>query len=308
MCSNVEDEDENKIEILAQESRNGLLLCRVMARLSSPSEVKRILKQLHEKPSSRSSATSNIQKGLHLFFLHSPRSRFVPSPDEIYDGNTNKISLLLREMCHVCAIREAWQSSRETLLWFQEILTSFDREAPIDDDFSSLYEFFRDGVALACVLFWFGGSSGVPERGLPPVELSRLYVSRNRLRLRHIRSNVRYVFELLRDAGVELVWTCDEFLSFPDDDFFMLQLHNIKKQFCFSEAFVKGSESRTSWCSSVLLTHSLTRSLTLLYHSLNHTPKTQTPTQQVHSHAPCQISPKQTYRKERSDCTLMTRR
>ena len=252
LCSNEnsssdenEDEDENKMEVLTRESRSGLLICRVMTRLSSPNEVKRILKQLHEKPSSKNSAVSNIQKGLHLFFLQGPRSRFVPTPDEIYDGNANKISLLFREMCHVCAIREAWQSSRETLMWFHEILTAFDREPPIDDDFTSLYEFFRDGVAFACVLFWLGGSNGVPERGLPPVELSRLYVSRNRLRLRHMRSNVRYVFELLRDAGVELVWTCDEFLSFPDDDFFMLQLHNIKKQFCFSEAFVKGSFSRT---------------------------------------------------------------
>jgi hypothetical protein len=244
-----DDDDDNITKILARECRSGLLLCRVMTRLSSPSEVKRILKQLHDKPNSRSSATSNIQKALHLLFLHAPRSRFVPTPDDIYDGDTNKISLLIREMCHVCAIKDAWQSSKETLLWFHNILTCFDREPPINNDFTSLYEFFRDGVAFACVLFWLGGSNGVPERGLPSVDLSRLYVSRNRLRLRHIRSNIRYVFELLRDAGVELIWTCDEFLSFPDDDFFMLQLQNIKKQFCFSEGFAKGSSGNRTFTS-----------------------------------------------------------
>eukprot|EP00939_MAST-03C_sp_MAST-3C-sp1_P005263 g5263.t1 len=228
---------------VANQFVSGILLCRIVARFSDSSHSKKIFKLLHEKPSSRRNAISNIEKGLTLAYAHSPRARFMPTAEEIYEARPNKIALMLRELCHACAIRDAWQNVRVTMRWLSKILSTFGRplsSATLRGNTEAMWRDFRDGVAIACILFWFRGDDSVGDdkklgrtTPLPTVDLSRIYASSEggSVPLNRVCANLRYIFDLLFQTGIEVVWQSDDFASFPNDDFLVLQLHNIRTFF-----------------------------------------------------------------------------
>eukprot|EP00940_MAST-03C_sp_MAST-3C-sp2_P001869 g1869.t1 len=222
---------------IANHFTDGLLLCRIVARFTRKDQCKQIFKQLHEKATSKRTAISNIEKGLLLAFSHSPRTRFMPQPEDIYEARPGKVALMIREICHACALRVAWQHVRSTMRWFDRILATFGR--PLSSDAlrgspNGMWDAFRDGVSIACVLFWFGGAiesegdSDASDVAFPGVDLERIFETPS---LDQMRSNLNYVFEKMERAGIEVVWHSDDFLSFPNDDFLVLQLHNIRKRF-----------------------------------------------------------------------------
>lgn len=234
---------------LASSLRNGLLLCRLVSRLASPHNVAYVLRHVHERPTSEALASSNLRQSLHAIRVHDVRPSFVPDAPKLLTGKDTASSiLLLREVCHVFAVRPAYRALRVALSWFDTILRASDRPLSASakrGDGASLWSAFRDGTAFAYVLFWFCGAQGVPEEGLPGVDVDALTKGSN------VRRVVSAVLSSLREAGVEVVWTADEFLSFPNDDFLVLQLWNVHRRFRFCQRFTVSSSVSSSMSSPV---------------------------------------------------------
>ena len=118
------------------------------------------------------------------------------------------------------------------MVWYQEILSAYGRqlsdrilEAPYCGEAfgKALWKAFHDGVNLACIIHYFCGNKEV--QGFSGVDLTLMYSQPEQTE--QFESNVAYVFELLSQLGVPLVWTVPDFIAFPDESFLLWQIHAV---------------------------------------------------------------------------------
>ena len=151
-----------------------------------------------------------------------PNARRMPTAEEIFEGRSERIGWLVRELFQCFVMRPMRNKLRcsNMLRWYQEVLSAYGKqlsdrtvEPPYNgDNFSkSLWEDFHDGVNLACIMHYFCGNKGVP--GFSGVDLSLMYLKPEKTE--QFESNVTYIFELLCNWEYHLYGRWLILLHFP---------------------------------------------------------------------------------------------
>lgn len=214
---------------LYRELRSGVMLCGIVKVLVPDAN----FKGMNRKPRTMRPAVNNIEMALSVIWQRGrPNARRMPTAEEIFEGRSERIGWLVRELFQCFVMRPMRNKLRcsNMLRWYQEVLSAYGKqlsdrtaEPPYNgDNFSkSLWEDFHDGVNLACIMHYFCGNKGVP--GFSGVDLSLMYLKPEKTE--QFESNVTYIFELLSQLGIPLVWTVADFIAFPDESFLLWQIH-----------------------------------------------------------------------------------
>jgi hypothetical protein len=206
---------------------NGLLLCRLMAKLVPGTT----FVNLHKRPLSRKPALANIEQALSVIWRGGRvNNSRIPSALDIYTGKTDKITIMISEIFEVYVIRPLIKQAAPSMLnWMNIVLKQYSRPiAPgsMTAPFPKLFPHFTSGVSLFCLIFHFTGPSEIKHKhGTVKVDPTRMFETP--ISLDEYRSNVEYVFQILAALRIETFWTPDEFINFHDSDFLLLQLYKI---------------------------------------------------------------------------------
>ncbi|EGB05090.1 hypothetical protein AURANDRAFT_66740 [Aureococcus anophagefferens] len=208
------------------ELRNGLLLCRLMQRLVPGTTYSR----LHHKPRSKAVCIANIEQALGVVWRSGRvNNSLVASAAQIYDcceKKPDRANVLLREIFDVYVFRELKRKGARVLAWYDDVLARANfgaalPEAAAKRPFAGLWDFFEDGAALGTVLKYFVGpkalAAGEEREGLSSYEV--------------IKKDLDDIFELLRSLDVPVLWTADDWATFPDDEFVLAQLDAVYERF-----------------------------------------------------------------------------
>ena len=165
----------------------------------------------------------------------------VPSALDVYTGKQEKIAMLVQEIFEVYVMRDlrAPLNMSSMLEWFDGVLKQYDRPLPassLKPPFSNLWE-ARSGVNLFLVVLHFTGqlATAVATNGdslradpaAPEAVVDSARIIANPTELAQAVHNTEEVFALLRACGIDVLWTAEDWVSFPDDDFVVLQLHRV---------------------------------------------------------------------------------
>ena len=154
---------------LYHELRSGVMLCGIVKVLVPDAN----FKGLNRKPRTMRPCVNNIEMALSVIWQRGrPNARRMPTAEEIYEGRSERIGWLIRELFQCFVMRPMRNKSRcsNMLKWYQEVLSAYGRhlsdrtiEPPyVGDNFSkSLWENFHDGVNLACIMHYFCGNKDV---------------------------------------------------------------------------------------------------------------------------------------------------
>lgn len=247
---------EVQVSSLHSDLCNGLLLCRLMKKLV-PFELKgkemvpSEYKGLNLRPLSQKPAIANLEQALGVIWRSGKvNNTRVPAAIDLYKGKADKISMLIQEVFEVYVMRDLRtpSSMRTMMRWYDDILAQYDRALPSEclvSPNSGLWEQFRTGVLLFLVVLHFSGQKipigygsvgvgvGVDARdsmqGPLIADSARIYA--NPIDQDQYLHNTQQVFALLRASGVELLWTPADWVTFPDEDFVVLQLSHIFAHF-----------------------------------------------------------------------------
>ena len=206
---------------------NGLLLCRLMAKLVPGTTYT----NLHKRPLSRKPAIANIEQALSVMWRGGRvNNSRIPSALDIYSGKTDKITIMISEIFEVYVIRPLCkQAAPSMLLWMNMVLKQYGRSISrtcLSKPYPKLFANFTSGVSLFCLIFHFTGPSQIKHRtGVVTVDPTLIFETP--VSVEEYRFNVEYVFKILAALRIETFWTPDEFINFHDTDFLMLQLYKI---------------------------------------------------------------------------------
>jgi hypothetical protein len=212
--------DPIRIEHLAAEARNGLLLCKVVNFLTPNAK----LTGINKKPLSKSACIANIDKAVSLVMRKGAKFSNMPTAEDVYDGKVDKLLLLLREMFNAFVLRQVYQHSSAMLQWFNTVLARYNRtlvlgaNANVLASATMLWQPFADGIAISCVLHFFNPSS-------TSIDLSVFYDRPSSTK--HMRSNIEAMLNFLQQCNIPLYWSLDEWIERPQMDFLFAQLYAV---------------------------------------------------------------------------------
>lgn len=211
---------------------NGLLLCRLMkALVPSTAYV-----NLHKRPLSRKPAIANIEQALSVIWRGGRvNNSRIPTSVDIYEGKTDKITILVSEIYEVYVMRPLRRTVVPDMLsWVNIILKQYGRSlssSAMKTPYADLFSHFTSGVSIFCLIFHFMGRANITTQSgvVTPVDPSRMYDAPQNIA--EYRSNVSEVFRILQALGIDLLWKVDEFINYHDTDFLLLQLYKVFSHF-----------------------------------------------------------------------------
>jgi len=234
---------------LAEEIRTGLLLCNLMQRLVPGTSYR----GLNKRPLSRKPCVANLEQAIGVIWRSGRvNNTRVPSADDVYDGKTDKIAVLLEEIFEVYVLRDLRKMAPTVLDWFQNILEQYNFPLPEETllpPFDGVWEHFQSGTALFCVLYHFHGQALVGT-GDAAREVNAAKVYRKPRNLQEFRSNVAAIFDILTALGIMLFWSVDDWLNFRDTDFALLQLACVYERFKSSHCAIPPAKNNLPGISS----------------------------------------------------------
>ena len=214
--------DPIRIEHLAAEARNGLLLCKVVNFFTPTAK----LTGINKKPLSKSACIANIDKAVSLVMRKGAKFSNMPTAEDVYDGKVDKLLLLLREMFNAFVLRQVYQHSSAMLQWFNTVLAHYNRtlvlgaNSNVLGSATELWQPFADGIAISCVLHFFNTATASTR-----VDLSVFYdcpSSTSRM-----QSNIEAMLQLLQQCLIPLYWSVEEWIERPQMDFLFAQLYAV---------------------------------------------------------------------------------
>ena len=212
------------ITTLHKELCNGLLLCRIMAAIV-PGVT---FLHLNERPLTKKAAVENLEQALGVVWRSKCVNNFrIPTSEDIYNGNTSKISVLVQEVFEVYVLKPLYAFAPKMFSWYNTILKQYSTPLPegifTEGDLIGLWAHMQNGFAIFCVLYHLFGPVAVGE-GLNMVRIDSLRIKRFTNNIKEYRDNISYVFKLLRALDIEVLWDVDDWITYPDTEFIVLQL------------------------------------------------------------------------------------
>lgn len=177
---------------------------------------------------SKKAAIENLEQALgHIWRSKAFNTSRIPKAAEVFGGSTAKISVLLQEVFDVYVIRPLYRNAVKMLRWYNNILKQYHLRIPDEvfeeGDLQYIWPHFQSGTAIFCVIYHLFGPVALGEGvTLTRVEPVRLVYSAETIS--EYRSNMSYVLSLLRALKVECLWDIDDWLTYPDTEFILLQL------------------------------------------------------------------------------------
>jgi hypothetical protein len=224
---------------LHQEICNGVLLIRIVKKLNP--EIQFV--HLNEKPLSKKAAIENIEQALgHIWRAKSCNNSRIPTAEQMYQGVTAKIAMLLNELFGVYIQRPLYKTTLLRMLkWYHNVLKQYRKPLPAylfeEGDLSGIWPHFQSGTSLFCILYHFYGSTAtLPSNNnnnnnnstsIEYRKLDPLCIAGDPMSICEYRSNLQYVWEILRILGIEVIWTVEDWITNPDTEFVILQLYYI---------------------------------------------------------------------------------
>ena len=117
---------------------------------------------LTERPLSRNAAVQNLELSLAVIF-RSKGVNFshIPTAGEIFEGNKTKIVVMLQEIFDVYVRPQLFASGVKIMKWFNFIMNQYKLRIPLavftENDFTGMFNTFRSGVAIFCVIYHLHG-------------------------------------------------------------------------------------------------------------------------------------------------------
>lgn len=207
---------------------NGLLLRNLMKKLMIlPPDA---IIPVNEKPLTTAIAHENLEKvlGLILRSKHVNKSR-IPSSKELLYGSSAKLVILLQELFDVYLRKPLYGRAVKIMKWYDTVLRPFGVSMPDEifdkekGDLGGLWSLFQSGTLLFKVIYYFYAYSTIGE-GMNIIAVDSLRIFEQPASISEYRSNMIYVFSLLRALKIEVIWDEDDWISYPDTEFLLLQL------------------------------------------------------------------------------------
>ena len=95
-----------------------------------------------------------------------------------------------------------------------------------ESDFSGVWGVFQSGTALFCIIYHLFGPNMIGE-GKNVIKIDPMRVVNKPTNIIEYRSNVVYVFALLKALNIEVFWDPMDWITYPDVDYIMIQLQYI---------------------------------------------------------------------------------
>lgn len=186
---------------------------------------------LTERALSRGAAIKNIELSLAIIWRSkSVNSSRIATAAEMFEGNKLKIMVMLEEVFDVYVRRALYKKSVKMLKWYHTILKQYNRRIPVgvftESDFSAVWNVFQSGTALFLIIYHLFGPNMIGD-GQNVTKVDPMRVVNKPANIIEYRSNICYVFSLLRALNIEICWDPMDFITFPDPDFTMIQLEYI---------------------------------------------------------------------------------
>jgi hypothetical protein len=186
---------------------------------------------LTERALSRGAALKNIELSLAVIWRSkSVNSSRIATAAEMFEGNKLKIIVMLEEVFDVYVRRPLYKKSVKMLKWYHTILKQYNRRIPVgvftESDFSAVWNVFQSGTALFLIVYHLFGPNMIGD-GQNIIKVDPMRVVNKPTNIIEYRSNMCYVFSLLRALNIEVCWDPIDFITFPDPDFTMIQLEYI---------------------------------------------------------------------------------
>ena len=122
---------------------------------------------LNRRALTKKSALSNLEQALGAILRSKACATRIPSAEEVYCGNTSKISIMLDEVFALYVHPPLYKGAIKMLKWFQQILKQYSRRLPEsvfeEGDLSVVWPFFQSGVSIFCVIYHIYGPSVIGE-------------------------------------------------------------------------------------------------------------------------------------------------
>lgn len=278
---------EPAVRNLRSECRNGLLMCLVMNTLVREKAAREAawrhrhgkppldqnatvgVKPPFAKPLARGSCLANINCALMAAFSAATVSAAsMPKALPIWEGAPRAAarffvlvfeSLVARQVYARAEITKTNPHPRSrgetTLRWVGTILARYGRSlspATMTAPHVGIAADLRDGVALACLLHYFGGVVGNEQTGLPAVDLSLFYGAPSTEA--EIQSNAEQLFVLFAQLPTPQFWrSAAHWLDTPDPILALIQLDLIRQHLRGRESGLRTVSDATGCPGGVLL-------------------------------------------------------
>lgn len=205
----------------------GLLLCRIMQVVVPGTE----FLHLNEKALSKKPALENLEKGLGVIWrTKCVNNSRIPSAMDIFTGNASKIAIMLQEVFEVYVQRPLYRIAPKMFTWYDAILRQYQRHLPkeifTEGNLSRLWSHFQSGFCIFCILYHLHGNVTVGE-GTNAVRIDSMRIYAEPSSIVEFRSNITYIFSILGALGIEVIWDLQDWISYADTEFVVLQLFYI---------------------------------------------------------------------------------
>jgi hypothetical protein len=219
----------NTVEIMNLHSQfcTGILFTKIMKTMVPSAN----FVHLNERARTQKAAIDNLEQALGFIWrCKSMNTSRIPTAMEIYSGSISKISILLQEIFEVYVARPLYKKAVKILHWYNSILCQYHRPLPNEifenGDLADTWGYFQDGSALFCIVYHLCGEVTI-GKGSSAIQVDPMRIVSEPCSISEFRSNVKYVFSLLQALEIEIIWDVDDWISFPDTEFIVLQLNNI---------------------------------------------------------------------------------
>ena len=207
------------LENIIDELKSGIFLCNIL-KFHQPNLD---FTGVNPKARAKKQCLNNIERALSILYQKGAAPRFVPTADEIFEGDKahhEKIWILLRTIFDVFAMHDVGLLLPKIVKWINKSLSYFPGREPINSQPEDVYQDFKTGVNLACILFLYGPANGdgSGEEFLPDFRM--IYEQpQNRSEVMH---NLNYIFNMAIKNNVPIYLKPAEYLDYEQNNFLML--------------------------------------------------------------------------------------
>ncbi|CDW90019.1 UNKNOWN [Stylonychia lemnae] len=202
---------------IIEELKSGVLLCLIL-KFHQPNLD---FTGLSMKARVRKQCVNNIEKALSILYQKGASPRYIPTADDIYEGEKNpeKIWLMLHSIFDMFAMHDVRVLTPKIIKWINKSLQqfgSYKSHLMMGQKQEEIYEEFKSGLILALLFL--------------------LYVENASLRpdlreMTEVEHNLNYIFKLAIENNVPIYFRSQEYLDFEQYNFFMLQLYYLYCKF-----------------------------------------------------------------------------
>lgn len=220
---------------LSNEMYTGLLLVNIIKSVDANAQ----FISLNERVASKKAAIQNLEQAVGYL----RRSKYVnisriPAAEDICNGCSSKIGLLLNEIFRAYVQVPLYENSSKILKWYNGILMQYDENLSDQvlkgESYAPLWPQFQSGVSIFNVLYHFYGKGKLPhvksflsesrKQGVDEAFLDPGRMLRYPSNMDEFVENVNYIFNILDILSVHVLWNAYDWVANPDEDFILLQL------------------------------------------------------------------------------------